>query len=81
MRDFIARDNQSAAASFIKDLTNKLKELADVGITGSPRDWVSAGLRGFPYKGRCFYFRIINEKMVVVRILHGKQDVTAQSFF
>lgn len=55
--------------------------LAQAGVTGSSRDWVSVGLRAFPYKGRCFYFRIIENQMVVIRVLHGKQDVSAQSFY
>ncbi len=79
--EYIARENQTAATSFIRDLSEKLEHLAKAGVTGSSRDWVCVGLRAFPYKGRCFYFRIIKDQMVVIRVLHGKQDVSAQSFY
>ncbi len=76
----IKRDNPKAAKIFAKDLADKLYSLAEAGITGSPRDWVSHGLRAFPYRERCFYFRIIDDKMIVIRVLHGKQDISAQEF-
>ncbi|MEM6816186.1 MAG: type II toxin-antitoxin system RelE/ParE family toxin [Bacteroidota bacterium] len=78
--DHIAADNPDAALTFLEDLTNKIFELARSGVTGSSRDWVSKGLRGFPYRDRCFYFRIINDEMILIRVLHGKQDVTGNSF-
>lgn len=79
--EYFAEDNPNAAITFVQDLTDKLEHLAKTGVTGSSRDWVSVGLRAFPYKGRCFYFRIIEDQMVVIRVLHGKQDVGAQSFY
>jgi len=54
--------------------------LAESGVTGSPRDWVSSGLRAFPYQERCFYFRIVDDKMIVVRVLHGSQDIAGKKF-
>lgn len=79
--EYIAIENPNVAVSFIQDMSEKLEDLANTGVTGSRRDWVSTGLRAFPYKGRCFYFRIIGDQMVIIRILHGKQDVSAQSFY
>ncbi|WP_353765127.1 type II toxin-antitoxin system RelE/ParE family toxin [Nitrosomonas sp. H1_AOB3] len=66
--EHIKRDNPTAAKIFINDLTNKLFSLAKSGVTGSPRDWISSGLRVFPYRERCFYFRIIEDTMIVVRV-------------
>jgi len=80
IRKHIAKESPKAAKTFTKDLTAKLHKLAETGITGLPRDWVSFGLRGFPYKDRCFYFRIVENKMIVVRVLHSKQDIGAQEF-
>ncbi|MFV0436213.1 MAG: type II toxin-antitoxin system RelE/ParE family toxin [Desulfopila sp.] len=79
--EYIAKENQTAAISFVQDLSEKLEHLAQAGVTGSSREWVSVGLWAFPYKGRCFYFRIIEDQMIVIRVLHGKQDVSAQSFY
>lgn len=80
MYRYLKSDNSKAAKAFIDDLTKKLFSLAATGITGIPRDWISPGLRAFPYRERCFYFRIIDDALVVVRLLHGRQDVTTQEF-
>ncbi|MGH1384315.1 type II toxin-antitoxin system RelE/ParE family toxin [Kordia sp.] len=81
IKDYITQSsNKAVAQGFIKELSNKLKTLSDNSVQGSPRDWVSVGLRVFVYKERCFYFRIIDNKMIVLRILNVKQDVTAQIF-
>lgn len=80
MYNYIQADNQTEADDFIEDLTDKLFSLAENGITGVPRDWISSGLRAFPYRKRCFYFRIVDDAMIVVRVLHGRQDVDAQEF-
>lgn len=80
IRKHIARKSPAAAIDFTKDLVQQLDKLVKTGATGVSRDWVATGMRGFPYKERCFYFRIVKDKMVVLRILHSKQDVTAQTF-
>jgi toxin ParE1/3/4 len=80
MYDYIHADNPEVADAFIEDLTDKLFSLAENGITGLPRDWISSGLRTFPYRECCFYFRIVDDAMMVVRVLHGRQDVNVQEF-
>ena len=76
----IKKESLEAANAFSKDLTEKLFSLAERGATGAPRDWVSTGMRAFPYKNRCFYFRISGDKIYVLRVLPGRQDITAQDF-
>ena len=80
MHEHIKTENSNAAKELIDDLTEKLFNLAELGITGFPRDWISIGLRAFPYRNRCFYFRIVDDTMIVVRVLHGKQDIDTQDF-
>jgi toxin ParE1/3/4 len=77
---FLSEKGTKAAKAFIQDLTDKLFSLAASGVTGSPRDLISPGLRGFPYRKRYFYFRIVEDKMIVVRVLHGSQDTIEQEF-
>ncbi|MDH5553245.1 MAG: type II toxin-antitoxin system RelE/ParE family toxin [Nitrosomonas sp.] len=80
MFEHIKKDNPTAAKIFVNDLTSKLFSLAKSGVTGMPRDWISVGLRAFPYRERCFYFRIVEDAMIVVRVLHQKQDSDTQDF-
>jgi toxin ParE1/3/4 len=60
-------------------------KIAELGISGVPRDWLRPGLRAFPYRKRCIYFRayedrIVEDRIVIVRVLHGKQDIDRQEF-
>ena len=80
MYEYIKPNNPMTAKRLIKDLTDKLFSLAESGITGFSRDDISLGLKAFPYQNRCFYFRIIDDAMVVVRVLHGRQDIKIQAF-
>jgi len=68
------------AAEFVTDLIRKLEWIAAVDFTGSPRDHIRQGLRGFTYRQRCIYYRSYDDRIEVLRILHGAQDVTRQEF-
>ncbi|MEQ1705946.1 MAG: type II toxin-antitoxin system RelE/ParE family toxin [Rickettsiales bacterium] len=74
----IAKDNPQAAVAFMQNLTEQIAELAFLGVDGSPRGWISKGLRAFPYRERCFYFRIDGNNFFLLRVLHGKQDIPNQ---
>ncbi|AFY71972.1 plasmid stabilization system (plasmid) [Thalassoporum mexicanum PCC 7367] len=77
---YIAQDNPVAAQQFISDLSRKMYELAELGISGVSREWIRPGLRAFPYCQRCIYFRSYPDRLVVVRVLHGSQDIEQQEF-
>jgi toxin ParE1/3/4 len=64
-----------AAQLFVAELVGQMYKIADLRLPGSPRDWVREGLRAFPYKQRCIYFRSYEDSIVIVRVLHGKQDI------
>lgn len=76
----IAKDSQEIAERFVEDISQQMVKIADQSIPGAPRDWVSPGLRAFPYRQRCIYFRQYEDRIVIVRILHGKQDISSQEF-
>lgn len=80
IRRFIAQDNPAAARAFLADLTAKIAWIAQVDFTGSPRDHVSPGLRLFPYRQRCIYYRSFADRIVVLRVMHEAEDVSRQSF-
>jgi toxin ParE1/3/4 len=69
-----------AAERFVNDLVRQMYKIAELGISGVPRDWVRPGLRAFPYRKRCIYFRAYEDRIVIVRVLHGKQDIDRQEF-
>lgn len=80
IHDYIAEQSPEIARRFTRELVDELFRLAQSGRTGSPREWISPGLRGHLYRKRCIYLRIQDDAMLVVRILHCHQDVEAQVF-
>jgi plasmid stabilization system protein ParE len=76
----IARENPVAAARLLEELDDKINALARSGYTGVARDWLSPGLRAFPFKNRCIYFRVSGSAMRVIRVIHGRQEVTPELF-
>lgn len=75
---YFAEESTQIAGDFVTDIHKKLEWIAQVDFTGSPRDHVSKGLRAFPYRKRCIYYRTYDDKIVILRIMHGAQDVTLQ---
>jgi plasmid stabilization system protein ParE len=77
---YLAERNPVAAEKVVGAITAKIVALALSGNTGVPRDSISPGLRAFPFKQRCIYFRVTDGCLEVVRVLHGRQDVSGSLF-
>lgn len=80
IRQYIQQENAQEAKRFMADLTAKIEWIAKVDFTGSPRDYISTGLRALPYRKRCIYYYSHNESIKVVRVFHGAQDITQKEF-
>ncbi|THV14392.1 type II toxin-antitoxin system RelE/ParE family toxin [Rhizobium rhizophilum] len=68
------------AERFTSDIEQKIIDLADSRNPGVSREWLKPGLRAFPYRRRCIYFRVVEDTLVVLRITHGRQDITSDTF-
>lgn len=64
----------------VESISTKIRVLAAQRNSGVARNWLSPGLRAFPYKNRCIYFRIVGNNLVVVHIAHSRQDVRPEMF-
>ena len=62
------------AERFIGVLTDRLFEIADHGLSGTPRDWISPGLRMTVFRDRCIYFRVLDAEVHILRVIHGRRD-------
>lgn len=80
IRRYIAEESQHYAAEFMADITAKIAWIAEVDFTGSPRDNISPGLRAFPYRHRCIYYRSHPDRIVILRVMHMAQDVKPRDF-
>lgn len=77
---YIATTNIQKARDFTSKLTNKIHWIAETDFTGVPRDDIAPGLRAFPFRDRCIYYRRYEDRIVILRVLHGAQDTERQSF-
>ena len=41
---------------------------------------IAPGLRGFLYRNRCIYYRSYSDRIVVLRVKHGAEDIKPQDF-
>jgi plasmid stabilization system protein ParE len=80
IRRYIAETSAFYAQEFMGDLTAKIAWIAQADFTGSPRDHISPGLRAFPYRQRCIYYRSYPDRIVVLRVMHMAQDMKPQDF-
>jgi plasmid stabilization system protein ParE len=76
---YIADFNPAAGRRLLDGLNAKMISLAKLGMTGVAREFFP-GLRAYPYRGRCIYFIIVDGAMIVLRVLHGHQDISAEHF-
>lgn len=77
---YLFERNPTAADRFVLDFYGKMDAMADLGLSGVARDDIKPELRSLSYRERTVYFRVTDSHIHVVRILHGRQNLTADDF-
>ncbi len=77
--EYISEFDPIAAKRVLHDINRKIEWIAELGINGAPRPFIP-GLRAFPFKNRCIYFTITDEAITVLRVMHGRQDISPNDF-
>jgi toxin ParE1/3/4 len=72
---YIAQDNLPAAISFVERLLKRCRDLAEFPGTGRKRDDIKQGYKSATEGDYVVIFQPKQGEIVIVRILHGKQDV------
>ena len=80
--DYIAQDNVDAADTFAGRIHETYELLAEQPEMGRKREELAPRLRSFPVESYVIYYRPLSggEGIVVVRVLHGAQDVQESRF-
>lgn len=75
---FIARDNKTRARSFVRELQVKAREVGDMprAFPLVPR-YEHHGIRRRPYRDYLIFYRIEEDRIVIVHIMHGARDYEA----
>jgi plasmid stabilization system protein ParE len=72
---FIARDNKTRARSFVRELRAKAHDVGDMPLAWPliPR-YAHHGIRRRPFRDYLIFYRIDEDGISIVRILHGARD-------
>ena len=72
---FIADDSIERADSFLDSIDNTVKNLVRMPNMGRSREEIARNLRSFPVGNYVVFYRIIEEGIEVLRVLHGSRDI------
>jgi toxin ParE1/3/4 len=78
---FIVRDNKIRARSFVRELQAKARDVANMprAFPLVPR-YEHFGIRRRPWRDYLIFYRIEDERIAIVHILHGARDYEALLF-
>jgi toxin ParE1/3/4 len=72
---YIHRDNPSAAEKFVRTVNAKCELLARDPRIGRARPELRADLRSFPYGAYLILYRVIDDGVEIVRVVHGARNL------
>jgi toxin ParE1/3/4 len=76
--DYIALDNPRRALSFLAELRDQCDKIARSPLGYRARPEVADGLRSCVYGHYVIFFQPRATDVLIVRVLHGAQDIQAQ---
>jgi toxin ParE1/3/4 len=76
----IAQDSPANADRLLDRIRDTLNRLASMPFTGQARFDLTPGLRMFPVGNYLIFFRPSENGIEVIRILHGKRNITGRFF-
>jgi toxin ParE1/3/4 len=77
---YIAQDSPANADRTLDRIGDTLNRLAVVPFMGQARFDLAPGLRMFPVGSYLIFFRPIESGIEVIRVLHGKRNITRRFF-
>jgi len=75
--EYVLPGGKAAADRYVSKLRKQLRMLARFPGMGRARDELRIGLRSFPLSPFVIFFRVDEDCVVILRILHGARDFEA----
>ncbi|MDN5215578.1 type II toxin-antitoxin system RelE/ParE family toxin [Fulvivirgaceae bacterium BMA12] len=63
------------AVKYVSEFEDFFERLLDNPELGKKRDEIKAGLRSFPKAAHVIFYRVLNDRIRIVRVLHGSRDL------
>jgi toxin ParE1/3/4 len=77
--EFIADHDEVAADRYIDHLRDRVSELIHFPELGRARDEIHPGLRSLLARNHLLFYRLEDQEVQVLRILHGSMDLPKQT--
>ena len=77
---YIAYDNRAAADQMLRRIDEKLRLYATQPFMGTDRSRLGPGLRSFPVGNYLAFYRVVEDGIELVRVLHGSRKLTRAMF-
>jgi toxin ParE1/3/4 len=77
---YIAQDSPANADRMLDRIGDTPARLAAMPFMGQARFELAPGLRMFPIGNYLIFFRLIQDGIEVIRVLHGKRNITGRFF-
>jgi toxin ParE1/3/4 len=76
----IAQDNPAAADRVVAAIENTIELLSEFPGIGAPCPHLAPGLRRTLWREYLIYYRVREDMVEIVRTLHGRRNITPQTF-
>lgn len=78
---YTALDNRAAADRFLDAIERRIDLLTRHPFSGSPREDLAPGIRHLVSGSYLILYRIEEDGVRIVRIMHGRREIVAGNFF
>jgi toxin ParE1/3/4 len=75
--NYIADDSLAAADRWVDRIDKQFRVLATQPMMGRVRDELAPGVRSFPFGRYVIFYMPLDDRIDVVRVLHGARDIDA----
>ena len=75
IHDYIANDDPLAALKMLDRIKKRCEDIAVMPGSGQKRDYLQVGLRSATEGDYIVFYRVIQDGIEVVHILHGKRNI------
>jgi toxin ParE1/3/4 len=73
--DYFLMLNIEAGERFVQSFNRKCQNLVQFPNIGRIYDDIAPGLRGIPLNGYIIFYRIVNDELIIVRVVSGHRNL------
>lgn len=72
--DYFAENNLEAGERFFHEFNRKCGQLVAFPSSGKRYEHIRSGLRGLSLKGYVVFYRLLDDGIEILRVIHGRRD-------